>query len=82
MNEVTQLGYKLMILPNFATLAAIKAVKEVMGEIKRSGSVAGILDRCASFKEYTDAGGLPDLQESRGTSAFGTRPDVKMRNDR
>ena len=62
-DEVTQLGYKLMILPNFTTLAAIKAVKEVLGEIKRSGSVAGILDRCASFQEYTDAGGLPDFQE-------------------
>ena len=62
-DEVTQLGYKLMILPNFTILAAIKAVKEVLGEIKRSGSVAGILDRCASFQEYTDAGGLPDFQE-------------------
>ena len=33
--EVGLLGYKLMILPNFTTLAAIKAIAEVLAEIKR-----------------------------------------------
>lgn len=63
-DEVTQFGYKLMILPNFATLAAIKAMKEVFAEIKRSGTVTGVLDRCASFQEYTALGGLEQLQEA------------------
>jgi 2-methylisocitrate lyase-like PEP mutase family enzyme len=61
--EVGQLGYKLMLLPNFATLAAIKAIREVFTEIKTTGTVAGVVDRCATFKEFTALGGLPALQE-------------------
>jgi 2-methylisocitrate lyase-like PEP mutase family enzyme len=62
--EVGRLGYQLMILPNFATLAAIKAMGEVLAEIRRSGTVAGILDRCASFQEFTALGGLAQLQQA------------------
>lgn len=62
-DEVTRLGYKLMILPNFATLAAIKAMSEVFVEIKRTGTVAGILDRCATFKDFVALGGLQEIQE-------------------
>jgi 2-methylisocitrate lyase-like PEP mutase family enzyme len=61
-DEVGRLGYKLMILPNFTALAAIRAMKEVLAEIKRSGTVAGVLDRCASFSEFTALGGLEQLQ--------------------
>lgn len=68
--EVAKLGYKLMILPNFTALAAIKAMREVLAEIKRTGSVASILDRCASFPEFTSLGGLTHLQEIE--KRFGT----------
>ncbi|MSQ71704.1 MAG: isocitrate lyase/PEP mutase family protein [Betaproteobacteria bacterium] len=61
--EVTRLGFKLMILPNFATLVAIKAVREALAVIKETGSAAGVLDRCASFQEYLELGGLPEVQE-------------------
>lgn len=62
-DDVTRLGYRLMIMPNFTALAAIKAMAEVLAEMKRTGTVAGILDRCATFKEFTSLGGLPELQE-------------------
>jgi 2-methylisocitrate lyase-like PEP mutase family enzyme len=62
-DEVSRLGYKLMILPNFATLAAIKAMREVLAEIKATGTVAGILDRCATFQEFFELGGLREVQE-------------------
>lgn len=62
--EVTRLGYRLMILPNFTALAAIKAMAEVLAEIRRTGTVAGVLDRCASFKEFTALGGLAQLQDA------------------
>jgi len=62
--EITRLGYKLMILPNFTALAAIKAMAEVLVEIKRTGTVTGVLDRCASFQEFTALGGLPHLQQA------------------
>jgi 2-methylisocitrate lyase-like PEP mutase family enzyme len=61
-DEVGQLGYRLMILPNFTTLAAIKAMSEVLADIRRDGTVAGVLDRCASFAEFTSLGGLAQLQ--------------------
>lgn len=61
--DVTRLGFKLMILPNFATLAAIKAMREVLAEMKATGSAAGVLDRCASFEEFFELGGLSEVQE-------------------
>lgn len=62
--EVGRLGYKLMIFPNFAALAAIRAMSDVLGEIKRSGTVAGVLARCASFDDFTALGGLAQYQEA------------------
>lgn len=61
-DEVGRLGYKLMILPNFTALAAIRAMAQVLGEIRRSGTVSGVLDRCASFQEFTQLGGLEELE--------------------
>ena len=37
-NDVTRLGYKLMILPNFIALAAIKVMAEVLAENRRGGT--------------------------------------------
>ena len=62
--EIERLGYRLMILPNFTTLAAIKAVGDILAEIKRTGSVANVLGQCASFAEFTALGGLPALQDA------------------
>jgi 2-methylisocitrate lyase-like PEP mutase family enzyme len=61
--DISRLGYKLMILPNFTVLAAIKAMAEVLVDIKRTGTVVGVLDRCATFQEFTALGGLPQLQQ-------------------
>jgi len=62
-DELSGLGYQLMILPNFTTLVAIKAMAEVLAAIRRAGTVTTILDRCASFSDFTTLGGLPRLQE-------------------
>jgi len=73
--QVGELGYKLMIMPNFSALAAIRAMSEVFIEIRRTGSVAGVLDRCASFKEFTALGGLEQFNEIErrfGVAADGT----------
>ena len=66
-DDVGRLGYKLMLLPNFTTLAAIKAMADVLATIRRTGSIAGIADACASFDEFTALGGLAQLKacESR-----------------
>ena len=62
-DEITRLGYRLMILPNFSALAAIRAIAETFAEIKRTGTVAGIIDRCATFEEFTALGGLREFEE-------------------
>ena len=62
-DEVTRLGYKLMLLPNFSALAAMKAISEVFAEIKSAGTVAGILNRCASLEEFMALRGLREFQE-------------------
>jgi len=62
-DEVSAFGYKLMILPNFTALAAIKAMREVLEEIHATGSVSGILKRCASFDTFTQLGGLAQFQQ-------------------
>lgn len=62
--ELRRLGYRLMILPNFTTLAAIKAVREVLAEIKRTGSAATLGERCATFREFMELAGLPEVQEA------------------
>jgi 2,3-dimethylmalate lyase len=62
-DELSRLGYRLMILPNFTALVAIKAIAEALAEIRRVGTVITILDRCASFSDFTALGGLPRLQE-------------------
>jgi 2-methylisocitrate lyase-like PEP mutase family enzyme len=63
LTEVGNLGYKLVIAPNFSALAAIKAMAEVFSEIRRTGTVAGVRDRCATFKEFTALGGLEEFEE-------------------
>ena len=63
LTEVGNLGYKLVIAPNFSALAAIKAMAEVFSEIRRTGTVAGVRDRCATFKEFTSLGGLEEFEE-------------------
>jgi 2,3-dimethylmalate lyase len=57
-NEIGALGYKLMITPNFTALAAIKAMKGILADLKTSGSVETVVSRCASFKEFTELGGI------------------------
>lgn len=55
-DEVTKLGYRLMIMPNFSSLVAIQAMREMYAEIRRTGSVAGIRERCATFAEFMELG--------------------------
>ncbi len=62
--ELRRLGYRVMILPNFTTLAAIKGIRDVLAEIKRTGSVATLGAQCATFREFMDLAGLPEIQEA------------------
>lgn len=56
--EAGQFGYKLMIMPNFSALVAIKAMREMYAEIRRTGSVATIKQSGVSFAELQELGDL------------------------
>ena len=62
-DELGRLGFRLAIYPNWIILAAIPAMRNVLSELKRTGSVAGLRDRVATFKEFTEIAGLPEVQK-------------------
>jgi carboxyvinyl-carboxyphosphonate phosphorylmutase len=69
-SELGMLGYKVVIYPATARLAAVKAVTEVLQELKRTGSTAGVKDKMITFAEWTELTGLPEaiaLERRYGT---------------
>ncbi|MFQ5902161.1 MAG: oxaloacetate decarboxylase [Candidatus Binatia bacterium] len=61
--EIQKLGFKVAIYPNFVLLAAITAAQGVLRELKKTGSVAGLVNRIASFTEMFDLVGMQEVQE-------------------
>ncbi len=61
--ELGPLGFRLAIYPNWVILAAIPAMQQLLGELKRTGSIAHLRDKVATFKQFTDIAGLPEIQE-------------------
>jgi len=62
LEELGRLGFRLAIFPNWVILAAIPAMEKLLRELKRSGTVAHLRDKVASFKAFTDIAGLPEIQ--------------------
>ncbi|MGH8662879.1 MAG: isocitrate lyase/PEP mutase family protein [Burkholderiales bacterium] len=56
------LGFRLAIFPNWLILAAIPAMRRMLKELKFKGSIADIRAEVATFKEFTDIAGLPEVQ--------------------
>ena len=68
--ELGRLGYKVVIYPATARLAAVKAVTEVLQVLKETGGTGAVKDRMISFVEWTELTGLPEaraLEERYGT---------------
>jgi 2-methylisocitrate lyase-like PEP mutase family enzyme len=62
-DELSRLGFKLAIYPNWIILAAIPAMRAMLRELKAKGSIAEIRGKVADFKEFTEIAGLPQIQE-------------------
>ena len=60
--ELGRLGYKLAIYANYAILAAIPAIKHVLGELKRTGTIGHLRGQMATFKYLNEIAGLPEIQ--------------------
>lgn len=61
-DELGQLGFKLAIYPNWLLLAAIPAMQNLLRELKRTGSIAELRHQVATFKQFTEVAGLPEIQ--------------------
>ena len=62
-DELGKLGFRIAIYPNWVILAAIPAMQNLLGELKRTGSIAHMRDKVATFKQFTEVAGLPEIQE-------------------
>jgi 2-methylisocitrate lyase-like PEP mutase family enzyme len=62
-DELSRLGFKLAIYPNWIILAAIPAMQAMLRELKAKGSIADIRGKVADFKQFTDIAGLPEIQK-------------------
>jgi 2-methylisocitrate lyase-like PEP mutase family enzyme len=61
-DELGRLGFKLAIYPNWMLLAAIPAMQGLLRELKRAGGIAAVRDKVATFKQFTEVAGLPEVQ--------------------
>ena len=59
--EVAEMGYKLLVSPWGALAFASHAVMEFMKVLKETGSVKGFADRMIPFDDFTDILGLPEI---------------------
>src|SRR6266545_860556 len=62
-DELGRLGFKLAIYPNWIILAAIPAMQSLLRELKSKGSIAHVRDKVATFKQFTEIAGLPEIQK-------------------
>jgi len=60
--ELQKLGFRIAIYPNFVILAAIPAVRRMLGELKEKGTPAGMLNEIATFREFFDLLGMDEVQ--------------------
>jgi 2-methylisocitrate lyase-like PEP mutase family enzyme len=73
--EIERLGFKLVIYPNWILLASIRAASHVLATLKQTGSIGSIVNEVASFREFFDLMGMPEVQamEARYGVADGAR---------
>jgi len=75
MREIEQLGFKIVIYPNWMLFGAIRAAQRVLVHLKETGSVKDLRESAVSFQEFFDLLGMQEMArlESRYVSDEGTR---------
>ncbi len=63
LERLKELGFRLILFPLSALLAAAQAVRETLAQIRAGGSPIPITDRLLPFEEFTDFIGMPEIQE-------------------
>ena len=62
LDQLRQLGYRIVIFPISTLLAATAAMRRVLAEIAQAGTPAAALPGLPSFGEFCDFIGLPDVR--------------------
>jgi 2-methylisocitrate lyase-like PEP mutase family enzyme len=62
-DELSRLGFKLAIFPNWVILAAIPAMQALLRELKAKGGIGDVRAKVTTFKELTEISGLPEVQQ-------------------
>jgi 2-methylisocitrate lyase-like PEP mutase family enzyme len=76
-DEIGKLGFKLVIYPNFALLAAITAITKTLSELKRTGSIAEEAKKIASFQDFFNLVGMKEVQEAEAKYGVDEKTRVK-----
>jgi len=63
LDQLKEFGYRLIIFPISTLLAAAKAVREVLGEIKAEGTPHRIFSDRAPFQQFNEMIGLGEIQQ-------------------
>lgn len=63
LERLKELGYRIIIFPISALLAAAKAVREVMAQIRKDGTPIGVVRDFMAFGEFNRMVGLGEIQE-------------------
>jgi len=61
--EIAELGFRIVIYPNFIMRAQIRAAQLVLRELKSSGSIANLEPLMAGWEERHDLLGMREIQE-------------------
>lgn len=75
--EIERLGFNLIIYPNWVVLAAIRAASQVLTTLRDTGTIAGLVQDVASFKEFFDLMGMKDVQEMEARYGVDEKSRVK-----
>jgi 2,3-dimethylmalate lyase len=75
MREIEELGFKIVIYPNWMLFGAIRAAQRVLVHLKETGSVKDLRESVVGFQEFFDLLGMQEMArlESRYVSDEGTR---------
>ena len=76
-DELGRLGFKLANFALYGILAAIPAIRHVLAEMRKSGTVAHLRGGMATFKELTEIVGLPEIEQLE--RRYGTPDDQLTR---
>lgn len=61
-DELQALGYKMVVFPLSALLAAAKAIEAVLTELHENNTTAGMIDSLTPFHEFERIVGVPELR--------------------